>query len=132
VTELLEKYLAMTVSLIILASLANPILRDGESLIDDCYRTVLVKILLDEIDFGISESLRTGRPYENTVLVPSNLSLRSNGCQLIISFSAFERNFIFSRYYSKPIHLRPPITDGNHLLHIASTDKVIQVSFRLM
>jgi len=131
-TELLEKYLAMTVSMMILVSLASPLLNDGGALMADCCRLVLAKIILDEIDFGIAKSLRTGRSYENVVLVPSKLSLGGEGSQLTVSFLAFEREIVLSRSYPKPISLRPPITEGSYLLRITSTDEIIMVSFRLI
>jgi len=130
--ELLEKYLAMTLSVILLVSFAAPILGDGGRLVCDCCRAVLVKVLLDEIDFGISESLRRNRPYESVVRVPSDLSVRGEGCQLIVSFSAFKREFILLRSYPKRIQLHPPTTDGNHLLFITCTGEVILVFFRVL
>ncbi|MBL7118476.1 hypothetical protein ISS96_00490 [Candidatus Bathyarchaeota archaeon] len=130
--ELLEKYLAMTLSMIILVSFAGPILGAGGGLVYDCCRAVLVKVLLDEIDFGISESLRRNQSYESIVRVPSDLSLRGEGCRLIISFSAFKRGFVLFRSYPKRIQLHPPATDGSHLLFIACTDEVILVSFRVL
>ena len=131
-TELLEKCLAMTVSMIILVSLSSPILKDGGSLMADCCRLVLVKVLLDEIDFGVADSLRASRSYENVVLIPSKLSLRVEGSRLIASFLALERGIVLCRSYSKPISLRPPITEGNYLLRIASTSEIIMISFRLI
>ena len=89
--ELLEKYLAMAVSMVILASLASPILKDGGVLITDCYRTVLVKVLFEEVDFGISETIRTGKPYEGIVLVPPGLRIRGEDSRFDLSFSAFKR-----------------------------------------
>lgn len=130
--ELLEKYLAMTVSMVILVSLASPILKDGGVLINDCCRTVLVKVLLEEVDFGISETIRTGRPFEGMVLVPSNLRVRGEDTRLILSFSAFKRRITLSRHYSRPLYVEPPITDGRHLLHIASVNETTLITFRLI
>ena len=130
--ELLEKYLAMTVSMIILVSLASPMLKDGGVLINDCYRTVLVKVLLEEVDFGISETIRTSRPFEGIVLVPSNLSISGEDTRFILSFFAFRRRVTLSRYYSKPLCVKPPITDGRHLLYIASVDDTTLITFRLI
>ncbi len=130
--ELLEKYLAMTVSMVILVSLASPILKDGGVLINDCCRTVLVEVLLEEVDFGISETIRTGRPFEGIVLVPSNLRIRGEDTRLILSFSAFKRRITLSRHYSRPLCVEPPITDGRHLLHIAGVNETTLIAFRLI
>ncbi len=131
-TELLEKYTAMVLSVIILVSFANPILEDGGVLVVDCSRAVLVKVLLDEIDFGVSESLRTSRPYESVVRIPSDIRVKCEGCQLVISFSAFKRKVVLFRNYPKRIQLLPPTANGNHLLRITSVDDVILVSFRVV
>ena len=130
--ELLEKYLTMAVSMVILVSLSTPILKDGGELIDDCYRTVLVKVLIEEVDFGISETIRTGRPFEGIVLIPSNLRIRSEDTRLILSFLAFKRRVTLSRHYSKPLCVKPPIADGRHLLYIASIDETTLITFRLI
>lgn len=131
-TELLEKCLAMTVSMIVLVSLASPILKDGGALMADYFRLVLVRVLLDEIDFGIAESLRSSRSYENVILFPSKINLRSEGSRLIVSFSVLERGIVLSRSYPKPISLRQPITEGSYLLRITSTNDTIIISFRLI
>lgn len=130
--ELLEKYLAMAVSMIILVSFASPILMNGGVLITDCYRAVLVKVLFEEVDFGISETIRTGKPFEGMVLVPSGLSIKGEDSRFDLSFSAFKRRVTLSRHYSKPLRLDPPITHGRHLLCIASTDETIMITFRLI
>jgi hypothetical protein len=130
VTELLEKYLAMTVSVIILFSLAGPILKDGGTLVSDCHRLILVKVLLDEVDFGVAESIRRNGSYEKVVLVPSKLRFGAERTRLIISFPGFGREIVLSHEYIKPISLRPPITEGSYLLHITCTCEVIAISFR--
>ena len=129
--ELLEKYLAMAVSMIILVSFVGPILGEGGLLVADCCNTVLVKLLIDEIDFGVSEAFRTGRSYESVVRVPSELVIKADGCQLVISFSVFNRRFVVFRNYHKPIQLHSPTTAGNHLLSITNTGESILIIFQV-
>jgi len=132
VVELIEKYLAMTISVIVLVSLATPILGDGGRVVADCHRMLLVRILLDKIDFGVSETLRTGQPYRSMVMVPPRLSIREQGSRLILSFQVFSKTILVSREYPKSIELQAPYTEGEHLLHISNRSDSLIVSFWLI